>query len=92
MWTSALELERKLYLFYVFALTAIEFIHPLSLINMKNNLVQQQNYPALSNSMQSKLRRRSPFAEFSGNPPLAMQILSDLLSDFNRRQVEQSNL
>ena len=92
MWTSALELERKPYLFYFFALTAVEFIHPLSLINMKNNLVEQQNYPVLSNSMQSKLRRRSHFAEFSGNPPLAMQILSDLLSDFNRRQVEQSNL
>ena len=92
MWRPALELERKLYLFYFFALTAVEFIHPLSLKNMKSNLVQQQNYPYFLNSMQSKLRRRSLFAEFSGNPPLAMQIFSDSFSDSNTRQVEQANL
>ena len=76
MWRPALELERKLYMFNVFALTAVEFSHPLSLINMKINLVQQQNYPVFFNSMQSKLRRRSLSDEYCGNS-LLIQIFSD---------------
>ena len=91
MWRPALELERKLYMFYVFALTAVELIHPLSLINMKINLVQLQNYPVFFNSMQSKLRRRSLSDEYCGNSVLAMQIFSDSFSYSKTRQIEQAN-
>ena len=70
----------------------MKFIHPLSLINMKHNLVEQQNYPVVFNSMQSKLRRRSLSDEYCGNSLLAMQILSDSFSDSKTRQIEQATL